>query len=115
MSKFIPDPQIQSLRPMRAGDIAFASGGTITIGKQSTAIPQPIQTESKSLSAAPSVEPVSGPFGESPVVSNVFETNLSVDALVSVNVGTVDSLETLSGNPSESPTVGVGKTTSVIP
>lgn len=113
MSKFIPDPQIQSLRPMRAGDIAFANGGTITIGKQSVAIPQPIVTQSKSLTTVPSTEAIAGTPSESPMIGEATGTLLSQDTAISVNVGTTNALETLSGTPSESPTVGVGTSTSV--
>ena len=114
MSKFIPDPQIQSLVPMRAGDIAFASGGVITVGKQSTAIPQPIVQMPKSLAAVDTLEAVAGPINESPLVGNVFATTLSVDTLQSKSLGTTDALEALSGTPSESPVVGVGTGTSVV-
>lgn len=115
MSKFIPDPQIQSLVPMRAGDIAFANGGTVTIGKQSVAITQPIVTQAPSLPAAvPALEAVSGPFNESPVVSVVDATTLSVNEAASVSLGTTNALETLSGSPSETPVVGVATGTSVI-
>ena len=114
MSKFIPDPQIQSLVPMRAGDIAFAQGGVMTIGKQSVATAQPIVGQSVAPATVDTLEAVSGPFNESPVVGVVDDTTLSVDALESVSLLTTNALEALSGTPGESPVVGVGTGTSVI-
>lgn len=114
MSKFIPDPQIQSLVPMRAGDIAFAQGGVITIGKQSLAIAQPIVSKSVALLSAHALGAVSGPFNESPVVGNAFATTLSVDTSQSKSLATTNALEALSGTPGETPVVGVGTGTSVV-
>ena len=114
MSKFIPDPQIQSLVPMRAGDIAFAQGGVMTIGKQSVATAQPIVGQSVALAAVESSGPVAGPFNESPVVGVVDAFTLSVDALQSKSLGTTDALEAVSGPFNETPVIGVGTGTSVI-
>lgn len=117
MSKFIPDPQIQSLKAMRAGDIAFAlpSPATMTIGKQSTATAQPITL--KSITPPPAVPAVNSPVAtpsESPVVGEAFQTILSQDALQSISLTITNALETLAGTPSESPTVGVAFSTSVV-
>lgn len=115
MSKILPDPQIQSLRAMRAGDIAFAQGGTITIGKQSTGVRAPTGDMAISVGpAAPSLEPVSGPFSESPVIGMADMTTLSVDEAANISIATTDALETLAGIFNESPVVGVGFATSVI-
>lgn len=114
MSKFIPDPQIQSLVPMRAGDIAFAQGGVMTIGKQSMAARSPEGLASASPVAVPALEAVSGPFNESPVVGSAFATTLSVDALQSKSLGTTDALEAVSGPFNETPVIGVGTGTSVV-
>jgi hypothetical protein len=114
MSKFIPDPQIQSLRPMRAGDIAFANGGTMTIGKASSAVRSPEGLKSVSLAAVPGTEAVVGPFNESPLVGVADMTDLSQDALQSKSLSTTNALEAVSGPFNESPTVGVGKATSVV-
>lgn len=116
MSKFIPDPQIQSLRAMRAGDIAIALPTPViaAVGKQSVAFVQPIVRQSESLAAVPSLEAVSGPFGESPVIGDVFATTLSTDTLQSKSLGTTNAIEAVSGPFNESPVVGVGTGTSVI-
>lgn len=117
MSKFLPDPQIQSLRAMRAGDIAFAVGSpaVMSLGKSSFAFPQPITL--KSITVGPAVPTVGSPVAtpsESPVVTRAFQTILSQDALQSKSLVAVASLETLTAMPSESPVVGVGFSTSVI-
>ncbi|MGE5663132.1 MAG: hypothetical protein ACM31I_02240 [Deltaproteobacteria bacterium] len=114
MSKFIPDPQIQSLAPMRAGDIAFAQGGVMTIGKQSVATAQPIVNQSKSLASVESLGAVSGPFNESPVIGVADDFTLSVDALQSKSLGTTNALEALAGIFNETPVIGVGTGTSVV-
>lgn len=114
MSKLIPDPQIQSLRAMRAGDISFANGGTITIGKQSVAVRSPEGVVNESVDAIPSVEAVLGPFNDNPPVGVVDAFTLSEDAAVSISPSSVPSIETLVGLFSESPAIGVGIGTSVI-
>jgi len=117
MSKFVPDPQIQSLKAMRAGDIAFGQASPIisVIGVAHSATPQPVINKSISPPAAvPSTEPLSGTPSESPVVSSAITTTLSQNANQSKSVVAVESLETLSGTPSESPVVGVAVGTSVV-
>jgi hypothetical protein len=114
MSKFIPDPQIQSLKAMRAGDIAFAAQ-TPLLGVAPVATAQPIVNIPIAPPAPPpTLEALAGIPTEAPVLSVAFFETLSVDAAISVNPGTVDSLETLSGTPSETPTVGVAFGTSVV-
>lgn len=117
MSKFLPDPQIQSLKAMRAGDIAFAlpSPAVMTIGKQSTATPQPRTTKSITVApAVPSLETLSGTPSQSPTLSVAKATVTSQNTSKSVSMTTTEALETLSGTPSESPVIGVGKATSVV-
>lgn len=117
MSKFIPDPQIQSLRAMRAGDIAFAlpAPATMLIGKQSLATPQPIVFQSV-VPPAPvdALVAVAGPFNESPVVGVADDFTLSVDVFQSVSLLTTNALEAIAGTPNESPVVGVAFGTSVV-
>lgn len=114
MSKFIPDPQIQSLRAMRAGDISMPAPVAMDVGVGHAAIAQPIVQLSKSLSTVESVgSPVATP-SESPVMSRTFETRLSVDTAQSKSLSAIESFEALSGTPSESLVVGVGFSTSVI-
>jgi hypothetical protein len=117
MSKFLPDPQIQSLKAMRAGDIAIGlpTPQTAVIGVAHTATPQPIVTQAISPPAAvPSTEALAGTPSESPVVSSAFATTLSVNANQSKSLTTTEALEALSGTPSESPVVGVATGTSVV-
>lgn len=117
MSKFLPDPQVQSLRAMRAGDIAIALPTPIvmTIGTQAVADPQPVVTVPITFApAVPALQALSGTPSESPTVGSAFATLLSQNALQSKSVAAVQSLEALSGTPSESPTVGVATGTSVI-
>lgn len=118
MSKFLPDPQIQSLKAMRAGDIAFGlpSPAVVTIGKSNVAVAQPLVL--KSITVVPAVpatqaldgtpSEIGGPIGVS------FLTNTSQNLLQSISLTTTESEETLAGTPSESPVIGVGKSTSVI-
>ncbi len=117
MSKFIPDPQIQSLRAMRAGDISFAlpSPLVMTVGAQHTAIAQPIVLQSIVFPpAVPAVVAVVATPSESPIISSAFQTILSEDTLQSKSLIAVESVEALSGTPSESPVVGVAFATSVV-
>lgn len=117
MSKFLPDPQIQSLKAMRAGDIAFGQGSPtpITVGVQHTATPQPVVNQSITPPpAVPSTVALSGTPSESPTVGVAFAQTLSQDAAQSVSVTAVESTEALSGTPSESPVVGVAFGTSVV-
>lgn len=117
MSKFIPDPQIQSLRAMRAGDIAIANPSPLvmTIGKSSVAFVQPLIQLSRVVPpAVPSLVALSGTPSESPVISRSFTTTLTQNVFKSVSVSAVNALEALAGTPSEAPTVGVAFTTSVI-
>jgi hypothetical protein len=115
MSKFLPDPQIQSLRAMRAGDIAFASGGIVTVGVAHQAIAQPIVNQPTAPPApVQTLEPVVALASENPLVGVVDTTTLSQDALESINVAAVASLEALSGTPSETPVIGVATGTTVI-
>lgn len=116
MSKFLPDPQIQSLKAMRAGDIAFANGGVATVGVQHIAFPQPTAQESIILTpAVPSFETLAGMPTEAPVVGSAFAPTLSQDALQSITVpAAVPALETLAGMPTEAPVIGVATGTSVI-
>lgn len=114
MSKFIPDPQIQSLKAMRAGDISMPTPVTMDVGVGNSATAQPIVQLSKSLGTVESVgSPVATP-SESPVMSRTFETRLSVNTAQSKSLSTIESLVASSGSPSESPVVGVGFATSVI-
>jgi hypothetical protein len=115
VSKFIPDPQIQSLKAMRAGDIAFAlpNPATLAIGKMSRVIANVPQA--KSLTAVESLEAVAGtPSEVAGPVGVAFVTFPSADAFQSKSLGTVEALEALSGTPSESPVIGVGTGTAVI-
>ena len=114
MSKFLPDPQIQSLKAMRAGDIAFGQGGTLAVGKQSVAIAQPIINLNRSVTAVPGTEPVSGPFNEAPVIGEAIQTLLSVDVAQSVAPVAAESTVTVDGPFNESPVIGVAVGTSVI-
>lgn len=117
MSKFLPDPQIQSLRAMRAGDIAFAQASPVamTVGTQATASPQPVITKSITVApAVPALQALSGTPSESPVVGVTPVTLTTQNSNQSVNVAAVESLETLSGTPSESPVVGVATGTLVV-
>ena len=116
MSKFLPDPQIQSLRAMRAGDIAFGQPPSVpqVIGVSAVAQAQPIISQSVSPVAVPSQGPVSGPFNASPVVGEATATTLSDNTAMSVSLTAVPTTPALSGTPSETPVVGVGTATSVI-
>lgn len=119
MSKFLPDPQIQSLRAMRAGDISFALPTPLvsTIGVDHVAFSQPTVQQSISFPApAPTIEPLSGmPSEVGGPIGVVAATNLSEDALQSATFpAAVPAIETLAGMPSESPVIGVGTSTSVI-
>lgn len=116
MSKFLPDPQIQSLRAMRAGDIAFGQPPSVpqVVGVTAVAQAQPIINQSESLVAVPSQGPVSGPFNASPVVGEATNTTLSQNSAISVNLAAVSATQPLDGTPSETPVVGVATATSVI-
>jgi len=114
MSKFLPDPQIQSLRAMRAGDIAFAQGGTMTVGVQKIAFAQPLIQLARSLIAVPDLGSVSSPAAETPTVGVAFTETLSVDALQSIPLLTSNSLVTPDVPAGEAPTVGVATSTSVV-
>lgn len=115
MSKFLPDPQIQSLRAMRAGDIAFGNGGTKTIGVVPVATAQPIVNIPIAPPAPTLTTPaLAGTPTETPVVGVATATTLSQDTTISVNPTTVESLETLAGMPTETPTIGVSFGTSVV-
>jgi len=116
MSRFLPDPQIQSLRAMRAGDIAIALPTPVvsTVGVVPVATAQPIINTPETAVAVPSDVALSGTPSEAPAVGSAFANTLSQDAAASENFLTANSLEALSGTPSESPVVGVGKSTSVI-
>jgi hypothetical protein len=117
MSKFLPDPQIQSLRAMRAGDIAIAlpTPQTMTIGTQAVASPQPVINKSITVApAVPALQALSGTPSESPVIGVVPSTLTSQNANQSISVVAAESLETLSGTPSESPVVGVATGTLVV-
>lgn len=114
MSKFLPDPQIQSLKAMRAGDIAIGNGGTITVGVAPVAVAQPIVNIPIAPTTSNSLETLAGTPSETPVVSVVPTTLLSQDTTISVTPTTVESVETLAGTPTETPTVGVAFGTSVV-
>lgn len=120
MSRISPDPQIVSLRAMRAGDIAFAVNGApgpVTVGVSpiataqpivGTAIPTPVATPSQS---GPDAAPAETPTP--PTVS--FSETTSQDPTTSVSVpAATESQEALAGTPSETPVVTVGKGTSVV-
>jgi hypothetical protein len=115
MSKFLPDPQVQSLRAMRKGDIAFASGGTVTIGKQSSASVQPLVQKSIIVPAAIlAIIALSGTPAGAPTIGVATQTILSVNTAIAISLLTTNALEALSGTPSETPTVGVAFATSVV-
>jgi hypothetical protein len=119
MSKFLPDPQIQSLRAMRAGDISFALPTPLvsTVGVQHLAFAQPTVNEPIVFPApVPAIEPISGmPSEVGGPIGVVAATTLSEDVLQSSPFpDPVAALETLAGMPSESPVIGVGTSTSVI-
>jgi len=100
MSKVLPDPQIQSLRAMRAGDIAIALPTIVTMPETAVAVPSDVV-----LSGTPS---------ETAGVGSAFANTLSQDPAASESFLTANSLEALSGTPNESPVVGVGTATSVV-
>jgi hypothetical protein len=119
MSRISPDPQIVSLRAMRAGDIAFAVNGapgsmTVVVSPLATAqpivgmaIPTPVATPSQS---GPDAAPA-----ETPTQTVSFSETTSQDPTKSVSVpAATESQETLAGTPSETPVVTVGKGTSVV-
>ena len=115
MSKFLPDPQIQSLKAMRAGDIAIGNGGTKTVAVSAVATAQPIVT----INIAPpapvnALVSLAGTPTETPVLGVATATALSQDTTISVNVVAIESLETLAGTPAEAPTIGVAFGTSVV-
>lgn len=115
MSKFLPDPQIQSLKAMRAGDIAIGNGGTKTVGVSAVATPQPIVNIPIAPPAPTSaLVSLAGTPTETPVLGVATATALSQDTTISVNPTTVESLETLAGMPTETPTIGVAFGTSVV-
>jgi len=116
MSKFLPDPQIQSLKAMRAGDIAFGQGGTVLVGVSPVATAQPIVNIPIAPPAPPpTLETLAGtPSENAGPVGVVPTTLLSTDAAISISPTAAESLETLAGTPSESPTVGVAFGTSVV-
>jgi hypothetical protein len=120
MSRVLPDPQIQSLRAMRAGDIAFAlpNPAVMAVGVQSVALPLPTADVSIPTPAAVPSTPslagnpaeIGGPVGVAPA------TTLSQDAPISVTIpATVNTLVTVDGpfDPGTI-TVTVGKATSVV-
>lgn len=117
MSKFLPDPQVQSLRAMRAGDIAIALPTPLimTIGTAHAAQAQPVINQAITVApAVPTTPALSGTPSESPTLSAVAATELSQDTSQSKSLVAIESLETLSGTPSESPTVGVATGTVVV-
>ena len=116
MSKFLPDPQIQSLRAMRAGDIAFGQPPAIpqVVGVVAFATAQPIVNIPVNPVAVPSVAPTPPIEAQSPVVGEAFNTTLSQDAAISVNAIAVPTIPAITSMPSESPVVGVATSTSVM-
>ena len=119
MSRVIPDPMIQQLRAMRAGDIAFARGQIppILIGVVPVAAPLPVANLSVPT-------PVANPTQNGPdatanqiggPVTVVPSTLNSQDSLISVNPSAVNSSVTVDGpfDPGTI-TVTVGKGTSVV-
>jgi hypothetical protein len=116
MSKVLPDPQIQSLRAMRAGDIAIALPTPVvsTVGVLPVATAQPIVTMPETAVAVPSDVVLSGTPSETAGVGSAFANTLSQDPAASESFLTANSLEALSGTPNESPVVGVGTATSVV-
>jgi hypothetical protein len=114
MSKFIPDPQIQSLQAMRRGDIAMPANPTKAVGVVPVAQAQPIVTQAVAPVAAPGQGPLAGIFNENPVTSNTFVTTLSDDAAISVNPSAALTTPAITSMPAETPVVGVAKATSVI-
>ena len=92
MSRVLPDPQIVSLRAMRAGDIAMAlpSPGTMTVGVTKSGVPSPEGLKSVSVTttqatnspdATPSIDLTNGSFTFLGVVDS---STTSQDALISV-------------------------------
>lgn len=114
MSKFLPDPQIQSLQAMRRGDIAMPANPTKTVGVAAQALAQPIVTIAVAPVATPGQGPVSGPFNENPVVGAAFAETLSADAAIAVAPTAVPATPAITSMPSENPVVGVATATSVI-
>lgn len=116
MSRFIADPQIQSLRAMRAGDIAIALPTPVasTVGVVSVATAQPIVTMPETAVAVPSDVALSGTPSEAPTQGAAFSFTTTDDVFVAASFLSANSLEALSGTPNESPVVGVGTATSVV-
>lgn len=117
MSKFLPDPQVQSLRAMRAGDIAIAlpTPLVMTVGTNAVAEAQPVVGVSITVApAVPTTPALSGTPAESPTLTAVATTETTQNTAQSKSLVAVESLETLSGTPSESPTVGVATGTVVV-
>lgn len=114
MSRYTVDPQIQQLRAMRLGDIAF-SGETVVVALSTLAAPSPYADKALSPATVDTRETLAGSPSETPAVGVAFTRIVSANAPPeNVSISAVDTRETLAGNPSESPTVGVGTGTSVV-
>lgn len=117
MSRVIPDPQIISLRAMRSGDIAFAlpSPVILPVGVSFFATAQPIVSLLRTIAdAVPDSVGIAGTPSEAPIQGSAFSFTLTDDVFAATSLLTANSLETLAGNPSESPVLSVGKSTSVV-
>lgn len=118
MSRISPDPQIVSLRAMRAGDIAFAVNGApgpVTVGVSPLATAQPIVgTPIPTPVATPSQSGPDAAPAETPTPTVSFSETTSQDPTKSFSVAATESQETLAGTPSETSVVTVGKGTSVV-
>lgn len=113
MSKFIPDPQIQSLKAMRAGDISMPTPLTLTIGKVSAAVPNPTANESISATAVDSTVALAGTFPESPTIMVVDVTTVSLDANESFSLTAVETTVSVA-TTNENMTIGVATSTSTV-
>lgn len=113
MSKFIPDPQIQSLKAMRAGDIAMPTPTTLTIGKVSQAVLNPTAGVSVSMTAAESTVALTATLPESPTIGIADTTTVSLDATESISMSAVDTTVSVA-TTNENLTIGVATSTSTV-
>lgn len=114
MSKFTVHPQIQQLKAVAAGDIAFAAQSA-TVGTSNVVATQPFIFLSRSAAAAESTVALTATPAETPVLpAGTFLVNLSHNTNQSASLTAVDALVTLAATPAEAPTVGVGKAFQVV-
>jgi hypothetical protein len=112
MSKFAIDPQVQSLRAMRAGDIAIAlpTPVVLAVGVAPVAFAQPRLALAYGVTSVESIVAVTATPAESAAVSAPFVTNLSTDTYKPISIACPNTLEALTAMPSQSPVVGIGFT-----